>query len=285
MSDRIVQAFDSPTSEKIDLAPRPPQPSTGELAVDVVVRGRVPGEAVAYARQKIARLARPAGSPVLFARVKLSHREDPAIKRPAVVEAALDVNGRLVQAHRAAHAFHEAVDLVEARLRDRLEHLAQHRHERTRRPAELPPGEWRHGALPAHRPAHFPRPPEERELIRRSPYSTGEATLEEAAFDLDILDHDFYLFREPDVDGDSLLIRLPDGRFGLQRTADGPPAVPPEAVSLDPVPVPELEVDEAIERLNESGEPFVFFRHRRNGHGNVVYWRYDGNYGLIEPAG
>ena len=264
--------------------PPPPEGPPGELAVDVVVRGRVPDEAVAYAQRKIAHLVRQAGAPVLFARVKLSHREDPAIKRPAVVEAALDVNGRLVRAHRAAHAFHEAVDLVEARLRDRLGHLAQRRKERTQRPAETQPGEWRHGSLPSQRPAHFPLAAEDRQVVRRKAFTMGEATLEEAAFDLEVLDHDFYLFREPGGEGESLLVRRADGRYRLLRTAAGPPPVPVDAVTLDAAPVAVLDVDEAIEWMNESGDPFVFFRRRDTGRGNVVYWRYDGDYGLIEPA-
>jgi ribosome-associated translation inhibitor RaiA len=230
-------------------------------------------------------LVRQVEAPVLFARVKLSHRADPAIERPAVVEAALDVNGRLVRAHRAAHAFHEAVDLVEARLEDRLGHLAQHREERTQRPVEVEPGEWRHGALPAQRPDHFPRAAEDRQVVRRKAFTMGEATLEEAAFDLEVLDHDFYLFREPAGEGESLLVRRPDGRYGLLRTAAGPLPVPVDAVTLGATPVAVLEIDEAIERMNESGDPFVFFRRRDTGRGNVVYWRYDGHYGLIEPAG
>ncbi|HLF41272.1 MAG TPA: HPF/RaiA family ribosome-associated protein [Acidimicrobiia bacterium] len=265
--------------------PPPPQAPPGEPTVEVVVRGRVPDEAVAYARRKIAHLVRQVEAPVLFTRVKLSHREDPALERPAVVEAALDVNGRLVRAHRAAHAFHEAVDLVVARLEDRLGHLAQHREERTQRPAAMEPGQWRHGALPSQRPDHFARLPDDRLVVRRKAFTTGEATLEEAAFDLEALDHDFFLFREPGGEGDSLLVRRPDGCYGLLRSAPGAPPVPADAVTLDTTPVAVLDIDEAIERMNETGEPFVFFRHPDTGRGNVVYWRYDGHYGLIEPAG
>jgi hypothetical protein len=205
------------------------------------------------------------------------------VKRPAVVEAALDVNGRVVRAHRAGHAFEEAVDLVEARLRDRLGHLAQRRREQTRRRAETEPGEWRHGARPSVRPAHFPRPAQEREIVRKKAFAMGETTLEEATFDLEFLDHAFYLFRELGGAGESLLVRRPDGRFSLQRT-DAGARVPVDGVALDATPVAVLDLEEAIERMNESADPFVFFRRRDTGWGNVVYWRYDGHYGLIEPA-
>lgn len=262
-----------------------PVAATGETPVEVVVRGPVPDQAVGYARYKVAHVARHLNAPVLFVRVALSQSKDPAVERPAVVEATIDVNGRVIRAHRAAPTFNEAVDLVEARLEDRLGHLAQHRKEQARRPADVRPGQWRHGALPAQRPDHFPRPAEERRVVRRKTFAMGEATLEEAAFDLEVLDHDFYLFREPGWAGESLLVQSEGGGYDLLRTAAGPPPVPLDAVTLDPAPVAALDVDEAIERLNESGEPFVFFRHRGTGRGNVVYWRYDGHYGLIEPGG
>jgi hypothetical protein len=41
-------------------------------------------------------------------------------------------------------------------------------------------------------------------------------------------------------------------------------------------------VGSAVERLNETGEPFLFFVDDRVG-GSVLYRRPDGHYGLIEP--
>ena len=250
-----------------------------------MVRGRVPHGAVLYARRKIGRIVARPGDPVLHARVKLTLRADRAVPRPAVVEVALDVNGRMVRAHRAAPEFREAIDLVEDRLADRLEHLAGRRRERTRRSARLAPGEWRHGGPMAERPARYPRPADERLIVERKAFSVQEATLEEAAFDLELLDHDFFLFREPGADGESLLVRHTDGRYGLVRSAPGAAAPPADFTAGAAPPVLDLDIDEAIERINETGEPYVFFRHRRTGHGTVLYWRYDGHYGLITPAG
>lgn len=133
--------------------------------------------------------------------------------------------------------------------------------------------------------AEPPRPTDERQVVRRKAFAPPEATLEEAAFDLKLLDHDFYLFREPGVGGESLLVRHPDGRYRLLRTAAGPAPVPPDLAVLDPAPVDDLSLDAAIERMNATGDPFVSFRHRETGRGNVIYWRYDGHYGLIEPPG
>ena len=56
-------------------------------------------------------------------------------------------------------------------------------------------------------------------------------------------------------------------------------------VEVERRPVERLTVEEAIEHLDLVADPFVFFVHAETGRGNVVYLRYDGHYGLIEPAG
>ncbi len=45
-----------------------------------------------------------------------------------------------------------------------------------------------------------------------------------------------------------------------------------------------LRVEEAIDRLNVTGWPFVFFQDAATERGCVVYHRYDGHYGRISPA-
>jgi hypothetical protein len=56
-------------------------------------------------------------------------------------------------------------------------------------------------------------------------------------------------------------------------------------VEVERRPVERLSVEEAIEHLDLVSEPFVFFVNAATGRGNVAYLRYDGHYGLIEPAG
>jgi ribosome-associated translation inhibitor RaiA len=120
-----------------------------EFEVQIVtVHGDIAQDVQDYARHKIGQLARLAPRPVLRARVKFEQAPDPAVERPALVQATLDVNGRLVHAKVAARNFDEATDLLEARLRDRLEHLASHLRDRRRRPATRTPGEWYQGIAP-----------------------------------------------------------------------------------------------------------------------------------------
>jgi ribosome-associated translation inhibitor RaiA len=105
----------------------------GEFQLQTVrVHGHVAPDVQAYARRKLGRLAKLAPGPVLDARVRFDRAPNPAVELPALVQATLDVNGRLVRAQATAPHFHEAIDLLEARLRDRLQHLTSHLHDRRR---------------------------------------------------------------------------------------------------------------------------------------------------------
>ena len=95
-----------------------------QIDVQVVARdARIGPKARTYARRKLASLARVAPAPVLCARVTLGRAANPGVARPVSAMALFDLNGRPVLARVSARRVEEAVDLLEARLRHRLEHL------------------------------------------------------------------------------------------------------------------------------------------------------------------
>jgi ribosomal subunit interface protein len=257
-----------------------------ELEVSVATQGEVPEAAKQYAIDKVTQLVRFTRRPVLFVQVKLTLEPNPARERPAVAEASLDVNGKPVRAHVAAHDLMEAVDLLEERLRRRLERTTRY-DRNSSRPDQPKEGEWRHGDLPTQRPEYFDRPVEEREVVRHKTFALEPMTCDEAAFDLDLLGHDFYLFTDVDSGADSVIFHADgDGHLELMQAAEETRispncAAPVKASSQRPA---ELPLTEAEERLDASHEPFVFFMNPETQRGNVVYRRYDGHYGLITPA-
>jgi ribosome-associated translation inhibitor RaiA len=261
-------------------------PSQVLPAVEVVARDTRAEAARDYAERKVRAVVEAIGEPILHARVKLSIAPDPAVERPARAEAALDVNGQLVRARVAAHSLHEAVDLLEPRLRGRVAHAAERVRTLHLRPPETPSGEWRHGQVSTNRPAWYERPPDEREVVRRKSFALDELTIDEAALDMEMLDLDFYVFFELATGVDAVLHRRPDGRLGLRRLhpVDLPAVAEAVEVVLEPEAAPALALDDAVEWLDVAGDPFVFFRSQETGRANVVYRRYDGHYGLITPA-
>lgn len=253
--------------------------------VVVFARGNVSDDDRAYAQRKIERVEDLAPGPVLFARVELTAHSDPARARPAFAKAELDVDGRVVRAHAAATTVVEAVDALEARLRERLErtaHREEAKHLRFRGEDEH---EWRHGQYSPPRPQYFPRPVEEREIVRRKSFALQPMTPDEAAFDLELLDHDFYLFTNLETGEDNVIVRAGPSEYELLEPAATCSLTDTAAVirhsSFRPVA---MTIDEAREVLDLSDRPFVFFLDPDNGRGHVLYRRYDGHYGLISPA-
>jgi cold shock CspA family protein/ribosome-associated translation inhibitor RaiA len=269
-------------------APRPPT----EVVDDdqppraTATHGPVTDDAIAYAWERLDTVISRIDEPVLFVRLKLSIAADPARAKPALAQVTVDVDGDLVRSHVAAHDPHEAVDLLQRRLRDQLEHRHNRRLALHRSSGVPEPGEWRHGDLPSDRPPFFPRERGDRQLVRHKTFAVDELTPDEAAFDMELADFQFYLFRDLASGEDAVLERLPGGEFRLTRLHPSDADPGPTAIAIDiatTVPA-SLTVPEAIDRLDAAHEPFVFFANAATGQGNVVYRRYDGHYGLITPA-
>jgi ribosome-associated translation inhibitor RaiA len=257
-----------------------------DAATDVVVeaRGNVSAAEREYAQAKIGRLRGLVPGPVLFSRVALTAHADAARERPASAKGALDVNGRLVRAHVAAGTMFEAIDLLEARLRDRLERYAHHQESKHLR-HRSDEHEWHHGDREVSRPPYFPRPADEREVVRTKTFAVDEMTPDEAVFDLELLDHDFYLFKNLETGEDNVVARSPvSGYELLEPSATCALTETAARIEHSTTRPPTANVEQAIEVLEESALPFVFFVDPDDGRGRVLYHRYDGHYGLIGPV-
>ena len=88
----------------------------------------------------------------------------------------------------------------------------------------------------------------------------------EAAFDMELLGHEFYLFTDDATGDEAVVQRVGTGRY----------------VRVGPAQT--LSEAQAIERLDVGGEPFVFYREAREQPARVLYRRFDGHYGLITAA-
>jgi Sigma 54 modulation/S30EA ribosomal protein C terminus len=259
----------------------------GALTVQVQAetRGAVPAGAASFAIQRVTSLLQAAPEPVLFARVKLTMAADPAVERPAIVQVNVDLNGRLIRAQAAGTTMREAVEHTCDRLRIRLDRAARN-WAAIRGGRPMPgPGEWRHQSRPAPRLPYFPRPPAERTVMRHKSYALAHQTPGEAAAEANLLDYDFHLFTEKSTGQDAVIYRTADG-YRLALAHPRPRRLGPvgPSITVSTLLVPRLPVTEAAARLEAAGQPFLFFVNSQTGRGNLIYHRYDGHYGLIEPS-
>lgn len=254
-------------------------PTKEPIPVTVTLRGNVGEYAGEYARRKVSTALGVAHGPVLTAQVVLDWRHNPAAENHAIAEASANVDGLMVRAKTAASTMPEAVDDLEYRLRRQLAHLQDRNRTQHRRPRTSAEHEWRHGDPPSHRVPYFPRSEQTREVVRRKSFASTSMTAEQAAYEMDLLDHDFFLYRDAASGEPALVHRLPGdgGEVGAEpgeNTTSATQAPPP----------PSLTEGQARARLEAGSEPFVFYRDAGTGAGSVLYHRYDGHYGLIELA-
>ena len=251
------------------------------LDIDVVVtaHGHVPADQLEYAKAKVTAALERADRSVLSARVRLTVLPDPAAQRPAIAQVVADIDGHTVRVQAARPTPREAIDETEDRLRERVERLRRDWEAQRGGSARSLHGGWRTPEAPVP-------PSGEAKLVRHKSFELGRTTVEEAAFDMELLDYGFQLFVEDGTGVDSVLSRDGDG-YRLDQLRPQPDAVTPGevTVSVSPLPAPDLTVAEATERLGASGEPYLFFHDcspdRAADRGAVLYRRHDGDFGLI----
>lgn len=240
--------------------------------IGFVIQGDVDDGAVEYATKRLATVLDQIGAPVLFVQAKLTMAADPARERPARARATIDVNGELVRGQVRAPTMTEAIDLLADRLRDQLQHRAERRRARRQRGHRAP--------ATTHPPAPLGGT-DEREIVRRKTFEIVPAAVDEALADLVELDYDFFLFLDAETDADALIERT-DAGYRLTRTVtpELPAPLPPGVVENGNT-VPTATVREMALRLDDSGEPYVFFVDAATQRGSVLYRRDDGDYGLL----
>jgi len=263
-------------------------PSTQELQVQIQADGSVPEDAANLAVLRLKAVLRQAPEPVLFARVKLSVATDPAVQRPALAQANIDLNGRPIRAQATGRTMREAIERTCDRLGVQLERSARNWAAiRGRIPVDEP-GEWRHLSRQSRRTERLPsssRPPEDRRVIRHKSYGLSRMTPDEAVADLELLDYDFHLFTERATGEDSVVYRADDGyRLAQVHPRPGRLGPLPTSIALSEVPAPRFDLTAAQARLETLGGRCLIYVKNETGRGNLIYHRFDGHYGLITPA-
>jgi hypothetical protein len=265
------------------------------LQIETQAYGEVPEDAMDLAVLRLRSVLRSAPDPVLFARVKLA--VSPGLVagavRSVVAQANVDLSGRLVRAQGVAENMRTAIELMCERLGVQLRNAGGGQGEFSLRRA---------GAGP-----RVPRPrlaAEGAHVVRRKVFGLARLTVDEAIAELEAFDFDFHLFTERVTGSDSVVYTTVRG-YRVAQVEPRPDLVVDsggaaagagagagagvggsagEIVSVSEVPAPRLAVDEAQVRLEGLEQPFIFFVESETGRGSLLYFRHDGDLGLITPS-
>ena len=108
-----------------------------------------------------------------------------------------------------------AVDQLAQRLERQLRAFVERRVGERDRGSSRRAGDSETGDRADSRPTFAPRSSDEREVVRSKSFAIGEMDAVEAAAEMEMLDHDFYLYRDADAGVDAVVYRRDDGRTGV----------------------------------------------------------------------
>ncbi len=182
--------------------------------MEIAVKGRnmsVTEALERYAWEKVERISKffDDERSVSRAEVELIHERNPSVSEPEVAETTLFINGTVLKAREASDDMYASID----RMSDKLE-----RQVRRYRGRQI--DRW-HGQLKNH---VAPQPeedvlPEESDLaariVRTKQFQMKPMGPEEAVLQMELLDHDFYVFTNADTGEINVVYRRRDGDYGL----------------------------------------------------------------------
>lgn len=174
--------------------------------MNTVVKGRhmdVTPALREYAEEKIGKVAKLLNDHMVTSiEVELSAERNPAIEKKHVVEVTLFTKGHVIRAKEAAIDMYAAIDLVSEKLERQARKLKtklQNRHK---------------AAAPA---VIEEAPTEESEptIVKRKVIEVKPMAPDEAALQMELLGHDFFVFASSETESINVLYRRSDGDYGL----------------------------------------------------------------------
>ena len=224
---------------------------------------------------------------VLFQRmrIRVTPVADGRANSAVVVQGNLNAGGLRLRVQAAGSDAAAAAELVHTRLRSRLNRLTAACYQGV--PGDgphawLPPRDFSFGTNKPSRSAVRP------EIRRRKVVGLRQETVDDAAFFMDAMDYDFHLFSCVDTGQDSVVYRCgPTGyKVAPLSLKNGLPQRRAIPITVSPRPAPCLTEQQAAAQLRDTEMPFVFFSDAGADRpsGIVLYQRYDGHYGLLEPS-
>jgi len=189
----------------------------GRSGMDVLVKGRnipVTEALERYARDKVDRVARffDEERSVSRAEVELIHERNRAVSEPEVAEATLFINGSVLKASEASKDMYASIDKMSDKLERQVKRYRGRQIDRWQGQLKNAP----HATGDTAQPFLVADEEElEARIVRTKQFQMKPMSEEEAVLQLELLDHDFYVFTSADTGDINVVYRRRDGNYGL----------------------------------------------------------------------
>jgi putative sigma-54 modulation protein len=185
--------------------------------VEILVKGRnipVTEALERYASEKVERVSRFFDEERSDSRaeVELSHERNPSIPEPEVAEATLFINGSVLKAREASEDMYASIDRMSDKLERQVKRFRGRQIDRWQ-------GQLKNqseGARAEPQPFVVEEQEEvEPRIVRTKQFQMKPMGAEEAVLQMELLDHDFYVFTSADTGDINVVYRRRDGDYGL----------------------------------------------------------------------
>src|ERR687898_817216 len=185
--------------------------------MDVAVKGRnisVTEALERYTTEKVERIARffDDGRSVSRVEVELIHERNSSNPEPEVADATFFINGTVLKARVASADMYASIDLMADKLERQVRRYRGRQLDRWHGQIKGP-----HAELPVEPEPFVVEEEEEIEarIVRTKQFQMKPMSAEEAVLQLELLDHDFFVFTSAETGDINVVYRRRDGDYGL----------------------------------------------------------------------
>jgi putative sigma-54 modulation protein len=155
-----------------------------------------------YAEEKLGRLERQLADPTRV-ELELAVEKNPSIADNHVAEATIWTKGPVLRAKEASNDMRASIDLLVDKLERQVSRYREKRHRRNGR------------ATAAAAPTATSMHPLEGEIVKTKQFSVKPMTPEEAVLQLELVGHDFFVFRNDETGDVNVVYRRREGNYGV----------------------------------------------------------------------
>jgi putative sigma-54 modulation protein len=155
-----------------------------------------------YAEEKLGKLGRQLADPTRV-ELELAVEKNPSIAANHVAEATIWTKGPVLRAKEASNDMRASIDLLVDKLERQVSRYREKRHRRNGR------------GIAAAAPAAIPTEPVEELIVKMKQFSVKPMTPEEAVLQLELVGHDFFVFRSDETGEVNVVYRRHEGNYGL----------------------------------------------------------------------